>query len=82
MVWRAGVRVTFGGQVAEDLGVVVVEGSGLSLLDQDWLDRLRLDWREVYKLHTTHDTLDSQVCQSILSVQSGVLKLTSMLALL
>ena len=59
VVGRAVVRVRCGGQVVEDLGLVVVEGSGPSLLGRDWLGRLRLDWREVRKLHSTPDSLDS-----------------------
>ena len=56
---RVVVRVRCGGQVVEDLGLVVVGGGGPSLLGQDWLGRLRLDWREVRKLRATSDTLDS-----------------------
>ena len=56
---RVVVRVRCGGQVVEDMGLVVVGGGGPSLLGRDWLGRLRLDWREVRKLRATSDMLDS-----------------------
>ena len=48
-VWRA----------AEDLGLVMVGGSGPSLLGRDWLGRFKLDWREVHRLHAAPDTPDT-----------------------
>ncbi|ETW98967.1 MAG: hypothetical protein ETSY2_41820 [Candidatus Entotheonella gemina] len=59
VVGRAVVRVRCGGQVEEDLGLVVVGGEGPSLLGRDWLGRLRLDWREIRMLKTTLDTPDT-----------------------
>ena len=64
VVGRAVVRVRCGGQV-EDLGLVVVEGSGPSLLGRDWLERLRLDWGEVQKLHASSDTLKSLLAKHV-----------------
>ena len=64
VVGRAVVRVRCGGQV-EDLGLVVVEGSGPSLLGRDWLGRLRLDWGEVRKLHASSDTLKSLLAKHV-----------------
>ena len=58
------VRVRCGGQ-AEDLGLVVVEGSGPSLLGRDWLERLRLDWGEVRKLHASSDMLKSLLAKHV-----------------
>ena len=64
VVGRAVVRVRCGGQV-EDLGLVVVEGSGPSLLGRDCLERLRLDWGEVRKLHASSDTLKSLLAKHV-----------------
>ena len=58
MVGRAVVRVRCGGQ-EEDLGLVVVDGGGPSLLGRDWLERLRLDWGEIRKVHQAPSTLES-----------------------
>ena len=59
VVGRAVVRVRCGREVVEELGLVVVGGKGPSLLGRDWLDRLRLDWREVRMLNTTPDSLEA-----------------------
>ena len=63
VVGRAVVRVRCGGQVAEDLGLVVVSGGGPSLLGRDWLGRLRLDWGAICKLHATSGTLESLLAE-------------------
>lgn len=49
---------TYGGK-EEDLGLVVVGGSGPGLLGRDWLSRLRLDWREIHKLQAISSMLDA-----------------------
>ena len=54
VVGRAVVRVRCGGQVVEDLGLVVVGGGGPSLLGRDWLGSLRVDWRGVHELRSNH----------------------------
>ena len=59
VVGRAVVGVRCGGQVEEELGLVVVGGNGPSLLGRDWLGRLRLDWREIQMLNTTIDMPDT-----------------------
>ena len=41
-----------------ELGLVVVGGKGPSLLGRDWLEWLRLDWREIRMLNATSNRLD------------------------
>ena len=43
----------------EDLGLVVVDGDGPSLLGRDWLGRFRVDWGEVHELRLSPGTLES-----------------------
>ena len=45
----------------EDLNLLVVEGSGPSLLGRDWLSAIRLDWQEVRKLHAISKLIDSRL---------------------
>ena len=56
VVGRAVVRVRCGGQVEEELGLVVVGCKGLGW---EWLGRLRLDWREVWMLNATPGALEA-----------------------
>ena len=49
----------------EDLGLLAVECSGPSLLGRNWLERLRLDWGEVRKLHASSDTLKSLLAKHV-----------------
>ena len=46
------VRVQYGDQFAK-LVLVVVEGSGPSLLGRNWLKYLRLDWSQIAQVHAT-----------------------------
>ena len=59
VVGRAVVRVQYGGKEERELGLVVVSGTGPSLLGRDWLHRLWLDWREIRMLNATSDTLEA-----------------------
>ena len=61
VVGRAVVRVRYGGKEERELGLVVVSGTGPSLLGRDWLHRLRLDWREIRMLNATSDTLEAEL---------------------
>ena len=46
------VRVQYSDQFAK-LILVVVEGSGPSLLGHNWLNYLRLDWSRIAQVHAT-----------------------------
>ena len=43
----------------EDLGLIVVGGGGPGLLCRDRLERLRLDWGGIRKVHEAPSTLES-----------------------
>ena len=54
----ASVTVEYKGQ-REELRLLVVEGSGPSLLGRDWLGKLRLDWSELHSIRSQHSALDN-----------------------
>ena len=39
--------------VPTDVSYVVVKGGGTTLLGRDWLQKLKLDWKSILKLHST-----------------------------
>ena len=45
------VRVQVGEETPKNLDLLVVAGSGCSLLGRDWLEQLRLDWTTIKLLH-------------------------------
>ena len=46
----------------ETMPLQVVKGSGTTLLGRDWLQKFRLDWKTIFKIHiplTLQEVLDS-----------------------
>ena len=61
--------------VTETVPLQVVKGSGTTLLGRDWLLKFQLDWKTVFKLHTTltlQEVLDSH--EEVFSDKLGTLK--------
>ena len=46
------VNLGYKGQSVNNVPLVVVEGSGPSLLGRDWLCRIQLDWKQIHHVHT------------------------------
>ena len=62
-------------KVNETVPLQVVKGSGTTLLGRDWLQKFRLDWKIIFKLHTTltlQEVLDSH--EEVFSNKLGTLK--------
>ena len=57
LVGKAVVEVCFENQ-EEVLELLVVEGSGPSLLGRDWLSKIQLNWKEIHKIHTKQTSLE------------------------
>ena len=57
------------------LPLLVVEGTGPSLLGRDWLSRLRLDWKKILSVHT-HRSLDSilEAHEAVFKPELGTLR--------
>ena len=68
LVGEAVVRVQYQNQ-QEELNLVVVKGSGPSLLGRDWLQKIRLNWAEVRSLKAASTTLEQ-----VLVKHSGLFK--------
>ena len=45
------VNIGYKGQTANNVLLVVVEGSGPSLLGRNWLSRIQLDWKLIHSVH-------------------------------
>ena len=57
LVGTAMVSVEYRSQ-QEDLSLLVVEGSGPSLLGRDWLEKIRLDWSALHSIRSQHTVLN------------------------
>ena len=57
LVGKAVVKVCVENQ-EEVLDLLVVEGSGPSLLGRDWLSKIQLNWKEIHKVHTKQASLE------------------------
>ena len=69
------VNLNYKGQIVEQVPLIVVEGSGPSLLGRSWLSRIRLDWRQINYVHNNalQEVLDShaEVFQEGLGTMKG-----------
>ena len=46
------VVVEYNGQTASQMLLVIVEGSGPTLMGRNWLEKIRLDWRQIHHVYT------------------------------
>ena len=46
------VNLDYNGQTAVNVPLIVVEGSGPSLLGRNWLSLIRLDWKQIHHVHS------------------------------
>ena len=69
------VNLRYKGQSVEKVPLIVVEGSGPSLLGRDWLTRIQLDWKQINHVQAAglHGVLDrhSDVFQEGLGTMKG-----------
>ena len=54
----------YNGKTTYQISLVIVEGSGPSLLGRDWLSLIKLDWKQINQMHT-------HLLQSVLEQYSG-----------
>ena len=55
------VDVVYGQQHHKNLKLLVVQGSGPSLMGRDWLKVVKLDWRTIGKVALSESSLESRV---------------------
>jgi len=58
---RIVVNVDYGSKHYENLELLVVQGEGLSLMGQDWLKVIKLDWRVIGQVSVSRGSPQSQV---------------------
>ena len=46
------VNIVYNGQTTSKIPLVIVEGSGPSLLGRDWLSLIKLDWKQICQVYT------------------------------
>ena len=68
LVGEAVVKVCYEKQ-EEILDLLVVEGSGRSLIGRDWLSKILLNWMEIHKIHTKQASLE-EMCADHISLVS------------
>ena len=63
----------------EVLDLLVVEGSGPSLLGHDWLSKIQLNWKEIHKVHTKQASLEEILTDhsNLFKEELGTIKGTS-----
>ena len=44
-----------------ELSTLAVEGSGLSLLERDWLKEVKLDWKKLFKMNMDEKLVESRL---------------------
>ena len=70
------VNVTYKGQ-SHKVPLIVVKGSGLTLMGRNWLQLFKLDWQEIFLLQSTSASPIQQILQKHSSVfQEGIGTLT------
>ena len=62
------VPVTYQDQHIKDLDLLVVKGDGPSLFGRNWLDRVRLDWSNIYKIRSESQSRLQSILQGFQSL--------------
>ena len=62
------VPVTYQDQHIKDLDLLVVKGDGPNLFGQNWLDRVRLDWSNIYKIQSESQSRLQSILQGFQSL--------------